>query len=36
VLFRTLLRDAASRLLLRMRTMGLNAGWPGRILIPAC
>jgi hypothetical protein len=36
VLFRTLLRDAASRLLLRMRAMGLNAGWPGRILIPAC
>jgi hypothetical protein len=30
VLFRTLLRDAASRLLLRMRAMGLNAGWPAQ------
>jgi hypothetical protein len=31
VLSRTLLRDAASRLLLRMRATGLKAGWPGRI-----
>jgi hypothetical protein len=28
---RTLLRDAASRLLLRMRAMGLEAEWPGPI-----